>query len=69
MKTARQETLLPGSGEHAAVVVGESGGKTWGVVRVGDRLCVGHPGWMDLATAREFASALFELAAEGTGAE
>ena len=69
MRTARQETLLPDSGERAAVVCGSSGGQEWAVVRVGDRLCVGHPGWMDLATAREFAAVVFELGAEGTGAE
>jgi hypothetical protein len=69
VRTARQDTVLPGGGLPAAVVAGESGGQTWAVVRVGDRLCVGHPGWMDLATAREFAAALFELGAEGSGAE
>jgi hypothetical protein len=69
VRSARQDAVLPGSNRPAAVVVGRTGDQEWGVVRVDDRLCVGHPGWMDLATAREFAAALFELAAEGTGAE
>lgn len=70
--SVRQDALLPGSGQPAAVVVGRTRPGTdseWGVVRVGGRVCVGHPGWMDLATAQALGAALFELASEGTGAE
>lgn len=71
-QTMRQDAVLPDSGGPAAVVVGRSRpgpAAEWGVVRVGDRVCVGHPDWMDLETARAFGAALFELASEGTGAE
>jgi hypothetical protein len=68
VRTERQETLLPGSGERGAVVCTDVDGEVFVVVRVGDRLCTAHPDWMTAAAAREWAAQVFELAAEGTGA-
>lgn len=80
----RGELDLPGGEGHAALAIGRvtepdsSRAVEYAVLRVAtqrpgqpvnDRVCVVHPQWMDLVTARAVGAALFELAAEGTGAE
>lgn len=76
--TVREEsnvTRLPAGGGFAGVTVGRvqlegTRAQEYAVVRIqqpgNDRVCVAHPQWMDVATARAVGAALFELASEGT---
>lgn len=69
MTVVRQDAILPGGGVPAAVIAGDVGHQQYLLVRVAGRVCMVHPGWMELDTARAVGAALFELAAEGTPAE
>lgn len=67
MKTTGEEhglTVLP-SGGLGWCTVGAVDGREYAVVRVQDgardELCVVHPKWMDMATARAVGAALFEM--------
>lgn len=72
MSTARTDSILP-SGRPATAVLGDDadGVLAWGVIRVGNQVAVvcTRSTWLDLATARDCAAALFELSVEGTGGE